>query len=248
MARFTRFEYLTSEPTKAHVFFKAVFGWETQTYVLSNGTRHTAIMCGGRTIGGYGAPVRGTPIFRYSEPYSRWLPCLQVSDGHGTVGLTMARGGSVAREMAPISDGRLAVLADPAGQNFGVWQPATDEVRGWGTEPGSFCWCELYSEQPGAAAVFFKHVAGFTEQKSQLPDGPYHILETEGVPHAGVRKPMPGVQLGWFAWVRVPDVAATVARAQQFETLVLQPPSSTDSMQKALIVDPYGATIGIAQG
>lgn len=249
MARFTWFEYLTSEPAKAQAFFRAVFGWEAQTYVMPNGTRYSVITNAGRAIGGYNAPLRGTPIFRYSEPYSRWVPCLQVGDGHAIVGTAKERGGTVAREMSTIHDGRVAVITDPGGQSFGVWQPATDEARSWGTEPGSFCWSELYTEQPGSASVFLKHLAGFTEQKSQLPDGAtYHLLESEGAPHAGARKPMPGSQLGWFAWVRVPDIAAAVARAEQFEIAVLQPPTNTGATHMALIVDPYGATLGLAQG
>jgi predicted enzyme related to lactoylglutathione lyase len=247
MPRFTWFEYLTSEPAKAQAFFKAAFGWDAQTFVLPGGARHTVIICGGRAIGSYGEPLRGTPTFRYSEPYSRWIPLLQTTDGHGMVGLANARGGTVAREMSPLHDGRRAIIADPSGQHAGIWHPANDEPRDWGTDPGSFCWVELYSEQPGATAVFFKHLAGFTEQKSQLPDGPYHMLEHEGVPHAGVRKPLPGTQLGWFPWVRVPDMAKTLATALTFEVAVIESPVP-GGMPKALIVDPYGATIGLAQG
>jgi len=249
MARFTWFEYLTSEPAKAQTFFKTVFGWDAQTYVLPGGAKYTAIVNAGRPIGSYNAPLKGTPIFRYSEPYSRWVPYLEVQDAHALIGTLKAAGGSVARELSAIHDGRMAVLTDPAGQHFGMWQPAAFDVnRTWGSEPGSFCWLELYTTQPGAAVTLLKHMAGFFEQKSQLPDGsPYVTLEADGVAHAGVRKPMQGSQLGWFAWVRVPDLATALMRALQFETQVIQPPIP-GAAPMAIIVDPYGATIGLAQG
>jgi uncharacterized protein len=248
VARFTWFEYLTSEPAKAQAFFKAVLGWDAQTFVLPGGARYTVIVCGGQAIGSYGEPLRGTPTFRYSEPYSRWIPLLETTDGHAMVGLASTRGGTVAREMSAIHDGRRAIITDPSGQHVGVWHPVSGDVHEWGTAPGSFCWCELYSEQPGAAAVFFKHIAGLTEQKSQLPDGPYHTLENDSVPHGGIRKPLPGTQLGWFPWVRVPHLAATLTQALTFEVAVIESPTPDSAMQKALIVDPYGATMGLVQG
>jgi hypothetical protein len=34
----------------------------------------------------------------------------------------------------------------------------------------------------------------------------------------------------------------------QFETVVIQPPAMGDPMNRAVLVDPYGATFGIANG
>lgn len=244
--RFVWFDYLTSEPAKAQTFFKALFGWQAQVYNLSDGSKYTMIAVDGRTIGGYGSPLPGTPIYRYSEPYSRWLPYLQVASAHEAATKAKALGGTMVREPAPVGyGGRLAIAADTNGQALGIWQP--NEVTGdpgWAGPPNTFCWCELYSPALASATTFAKQLGGFGEQKAAMGDGTYHTLERDGAPRAGARKPMPGTQPGWFPWVRVPDIAATVAKAQQLEAEIIQPPNGG---AMALIVDPWGATLGLAQ-
>jgi predicted enzyme related to lactoylglutathione lyase len=246
--RFVWFDYLTSEPGKAQAFFAALFGWQAQTYVLPEGSKYTMIASGGRNLGGYGSPLPGTPIYRYSEPYARWLPYLQVVNGHESAAKVKSLGGKMVREPSPVGyGGRLGIATDTSGLALALWQPQTvDGDPGWAGPANTFCWCELYSPATAASLTFIKKVGEFTEKKSPLPDGTYSLLERDGAPRAGVREPMPGTQPGWFAWVRVPDVAATAAKAQQLGATIVVAPSGGQNM--ALLVDPWGATLGLAQG
>jgi predicted enzyme related to lactoylglutathione lyase len=249
VSRFVWFDYLTSEPAKAQAFFATLFGWKAQPYDLTDGSKYTMIVAGDQTIGGYAPPLPGTPTYRFSEPYARWLPYLQIANGHETSIKVKTLGGRMVREPAPSGyGGKLGVATDPNGQALGLWQP--DQIPddpGWAGPPNTFCWCELYSPTVASAVTFMKQVGGFSETKSQMPDGPYHLFEKDGQPRAGARKPMAGTQPGWFAWVRVPDIAATCAKAQQQDATIVQPPSNMGTMTMALLVDPWGATLGLVQ-
>ena len=243
------FDYLTSEPAKAQAFFAALFGWQAPTYNLGDGGKYTAIATGGRALGGYGAPLPKTPIFRYSEPYSRWLPYLEIADGHASAAKVKALGGAMVRELAPVGyGGRLGIATDPNGAALALWQP--NEVKadpGWAGPANTFCWCELYSNALGSASTFAKQLGGFTETKSPMADSEYHLFALDGAPRAGARKPMPGMQPGWFAWVRVTDLAATAAKAQQLDATIVQPPADMGAIKMALLVDPWGASLGLIQ-
>jgi len=243
--RIVWFDYLTSEPPKAQAFFKALFGWSTHTVAIPTGP-YTLIVNSGQPIGGYRAPIAGTPSYRYSEPYSRWLPHLQIENGHESAVKAKNHGAKMLQEPAPFADiGKLAIAVDPNGQPFAMRQPAKVESDpGWAGPPNSFCWAELYTSNTTSSVSFYKTLGGFTETKNPLPDGgTYHLLERDGQPRAGVRTPMQGIQPGWFAWVRVPDVAATAAKAQQLDATIVMPPAHG----MALLVDPYGCALGLAQ-
>lgn len=242
--RIVSFDYQTSQPAKAQAFFRALFGWTTQTLTMSTGS-YATIMSDGRRIGGYTAPLRDTPIYRFSEPYSRWLPHFQIANGHESAAKAKNHGAKVLREPSALLDiGRLAIALDANGYGFAMLQPATVEGDpGWAGPPNSFCWAELYTLNTSSSVSFYKAIGGFTETKTPLPDGTYHLLERDGAPRAGVRLPMSGVQPGWFAWIRVPDLAATATRAQQLDATIVMPPANG----MALLVDPWGCAFGLAQ-
>lgn len=238
------FDYLTSEPPKAQKFFRALFGWTAQNMTMSTGA-YTLIMNEGVAIGGFQAPLPDTPSYRYSEPYSRWLPHFVVENGHEGSSKVKARAGKVLREPSALLDlGRFVVGVDPNGTGFGMIQPATVKPDpGWAGPPNSLCWAELYTLNTGSSVSFYKMIGGFTETKSPLPDGTYHMLERAGVPQFGVRTPMAGMQTGWFPWIRVPDLVGTATKAQQLESTIIMPPGNN----MALLVDPFGAAFGLAQ-
>jgi len=245
VGRIVWFDYLTSEPAKAQKFHSTLFGWKTQRLQMLTGEIVTAIFAGDRMIGGYAAPLQGTPVYRFSEPWSRWLPHLQIANAHETAGKVKTHSAKIVKEPTPFLDiGRFAIGTDPNGQAFGAIQPLKKtEDLGWAGGPNTFCWAELYTLSPGSSCNFYKSIAGFTETKNQLPDGTYHMLEKDGAPRAGVRTPMKGTQPGWFAWIRVPDLIVTANKALQLESTFIMPPANG----MALLVDPWGATFGLAQ-
>lgn len=246
--RIVWFDYLTSEPAKAQTLFRALFGWTSQTVTMpiTSGT-YTMIVSDGKTIGGYGAPHPGTPTIRFSEPYARWLPHFQVASGHESAAKAKNLGAKMLREPTPFGEmtSKLAVAIDPNGQSFAMWQPPkVDGDPGWAGPPNTFCWAELYTSNTSSSVSFYKTIGGYTETKNPLPDGgTYHLLERDGAPRAGVRTPMQAIQPGWFAWVRVPDLAATAAKAQQLDATIVMPPANG----MALLVDPWGCALGLAQ-
>lgn len=249
VGRFGWFDYATHDPDAAQKFFSAVFGWTTQTMALGP-QRTTLIAAGTRYIGAYTTVVPGTPIYRYSDPYAKWVPYFQVANAHDAAGRIKQTGGKMIKEPGPYGDlARWGLATTSSGQPFVVWQPMAASAAGeasWAGGPGSFCWAELYTpNSPGEPVTMMKMALGFTATKSGTPDQLYYLLERGGVAIAGVRQPTPGMPPGWFAWVRVTDCDAVVAKAQQLGAEVHLRPTDTGSGRMALITDPFGASIGV---
>jgi len=248
VGRFVWFDYATHDAPKVQQFFAGLFGWSSMQMTLG-ARKYSLITVGDRHIGGYTESIPNTPIYRYSEPYGRWLPFLQIWNCHDGASRVKTLGGKMVKEPHPFGDiARMAIATDPAAIPFVLWQPSQPQDHSWqNAGPHTFCWAELYTDNTSSAVALMKQLAGFTEQKSQLADSPYIVLEKDGQARAGIRRPMGKAQPGWFPWVKVTNADAIVAKAQQLGADILVPATDTGANRMALIADPWGASLGILQ-
>ena len=75
-----------------------------------------------------------------------------------------------AKVLAPAFDvmdaGRMAVLQDPTGAVFSVWEPKRQIGVKILNEPGALCWSELTTRDPNAAEAFYTKLFGWTAKHS----------------------------------------------------------------------------------
>ena len=241
--RFVWFEYVSQEAQKAQGFFGELFNWGTQAVPMPQGA-YTMIASGGKTIGGYLATPPGAP------PHAHWISHLQVTDAQTSAAQIKTLGGKVYKDPFKVGDfGTMAVVADPQGGMFALWQPARAEQQ---TAPvdGSFCWNELASPDPEASVAFYRAVGGFeTDQMDMGEMGAYHLLKSDGQPRAGImKKMMPEQPNAWLPYVQVASADATADRAKRLGANVVVPPTDIPNVGRfAILVDPQGAGIGVLQ-
>ena len=224
LGRFVSFDYVAPEPRKAQAFYGALFGWTSQHYA--------------------------TPLAMKDAPQqAHWLPLLQTPSAHDSAAKAKILGGTMLREpFVPDSRGKQAIALDPAGNAIALFEPArVGQDKHWTGSPGAICWAELYTTSPTAAGTFYKQLAGFTETKTVVAENmTYYLYERDGLPRAGCRRPMPDMPTGWFAWVRVPDVDATVGQAFRLGAKVTRAPMDMcTGTRMALMRDPFGAALGV---
>ncbi|MEV6400800.1 VOC family protein [Streptomyces sp. NPDC051907] len=106
-------------------FYQDVFGWETATMPLPDGSAdYTMVNPGGAGLdamfGGI-VPLATDPLEEADGPY--WLPYFAVSDCDATVARAVELGGRVRTPPTDMEGvGRSAKLSDPAGARFAVLQ------------------------------------------------------------------------------------------------------------------------------
>src|SRR3569833_3161931 len=174
--RFVWFEYSSKDLPKSQGFFGELFNWSTQSVPMEKGA-YTMIASGDATIGGYAMPtsMKGAP--------DAWcLSLLQVADAAASAKQVAKRGGKVLQEPIDIKVGIMAVVADPMGGVFALWQPTNRAPGGdYRQQPGSFCWNELYTND-GADRGVPRHL------RQLQRDGAADLLADDEVQLRGVRE------------------------------------------------------------
>jgi len=245
--RFVWFEYISSDENKAQAFYGELFHWKTKPLPLPQGS-YTMIALGDETMGGYVKTPPGAPA------HAHWLPHLQVQNAQETATKIKSLGGKVAKEPFKVGDvGTMAVVTDPLGAAFALWQPNNPPPGSgdYSGKDGGWVWNELYSDDPDRSIAFYRAIGGFEHERMQggRDAGPdrYDILNSDGKGRAGVMK-LSGVPAMWMPYIKVANADATVAQAKKLGATIKNGPESIPNVGRiAVISDPLGAVFGILQ-
>jgi uncharacterized protein len=242
-ARFTWFEYLSSDAAKAQGFFGELFNWSTKSVPMPDGAYTMIAAADGKTIGGYTAAPAGSPS-------ASWLPYLLVASAAESVAKLKTLGGSVMKPPFKVGDyATMAVVGDPHGASFALWQPTKAEDAP-APAVGHFVWNELASKDPAASVAFYTQLAGFTDKAMEMPGmGAYHVLEHGGQSRAGIMaQQMPTQPHAWLPYVQVANTDQTAEKAKRLGATIVVPPTQIPNVGRfAIFIDPLGGATGILQ-
>lgn len=251
--RFVWHDLNTHDVEAAKAFYGELFDW---SFDQSGNEPYHHIQVGERMIGGLRRKEAGEP-----GPPS-WLGYVLVDEVPAAVERVGAGGGRVYMPTTTMPDvGTFAVVADPTGGVVAPWRSArpaeNEEVQG-PPPMHAFCWDELLSTDPAAAAGFYTSVFGWeTETRDMGEMGEYTLFNRPGVPDpmrdgapafaAGLMQSPPGVPFSfWLAYVQVADTDATVERAKELGAEITVPPTDIPEVGRfACFTDPQGATLAI---
>ena len=244
MSKFVWFEYVSKDIAKAQGFFGELFNWGVKR-VPRPGGEYAMISVGERTIGGYQVTPDGAP------PEAHWLTHLEVADARATSKQIETLGGKTLKPAFAVGDfGTMAIVADPHGGYFALWQPAKAEPQAAPVD-GTFCWNELASKDPAKSVEFYSKIGGFTSNGMEMGEmGTYHVLEAGGQPRAGVMKQMmPQQPHAWLPYVQVANTDATADKATRLGATIVVPPTDIKNVGRfSVLVDPQGSALGILKG
>ena len=181
------------------------------------------------------------PVMSPDQPPS-WTTYVCSEDADKTVALVESSGGTIIAPPMAVDDlGRLAVLTDPSGAVFGIWEPGTHHGAELFAEPGAPCWFELTSQDPAAAASFYSSVFAWSVKTSEE----YVELQLDGQSVAGVTDPTQGTPPGWLPYFGVDDPAAKAREAEQLGGTVVLPLAEWPGGACSIVRDPHGAVLGL---
>lgn len=240
-------DLMTSDQDAAIAFYADLFGWQI---VKSGPDMGNYAMCmkDGQSVAGIGV----LPDDAQWPP--SWTTYISTDDTDAVVAAALASGGQV---MAPAMtvegggqvSGRMAILADPAGGVFGVWEPHEHKGSGLANEPGSFAWNELLSRDPQASRDFLTALFGYEWKPMENSPMEYFSAKVGDGEVFGVMEMLPnmpeGVPSYWNTYFAVDDADDAVARAVASGGTLLSKPTDTPFGRMAVIEDPQGASFSI---
>jgi uncharacterized protein len=251
-------------PEAAVDFYRGLFGWEFEDVMPPDSEGKYFIA---RLHGGDVAAVGSIP--EAAPPVATWNTYVWVESADDTASKVRDAGGDVLMEPFDVMDaGRMAVLTDPEGAAFFVWQ--AKELMGARVvnEPGSLNFNGLATRDVDGAKSFYGQVFGWTTlaldggaEMWTLP-GYGDYLERDNpdlrkvVAEAGgpegfedvvaninpIPDDQPDTPAHWSVTFAVDDADATAAKATELGGKVIVPPFDAPWVRMTIINDPQGAT------
>lgn len=233
----------TSDPAGTKTFYATLFGWQADDVPMEDAGGYGMFSLDGRLVAGYG------PVQQQGQPTS-WSVYFASDDLEKTVEIAEgAGGGVVAGPMDVFTSGRMAVLRDPAGAFFSLWQAGDHKGAQVQDEAGALTWVELTTDDVAGAKTFYGEVFGWGEETAEAGPMPYTEFKQGGRSVAGMMaKPadMPaGVPSYWMPYFQPADIDRTVAEAAALGATVMVPPSEIPNGMFTILSDPQGGTFGL---
>lgn len=246
--RFVWHELHTQDRLAAQKFYASLTGWQTKEIPMGPGEPYTLCQLGGKDHAG----ITKSKAPAHVPPH--WLPYLHADDVDAAAAKVAALGGKVVQPPADIPNiARFAVVMDPTGGAFALHHHHTPYPQEPERPPvGSFCWNELLTSDPEAAAKFYTELFGYTVESTDMgPMGTYRILKSGDKLRAGIMSipPQAGAHSHWFTYIAVSDVDASTRNARELGAkVVVEPKDIPDIGRFSAIDDPTGAGVGLFTG
>ena len=234
----------TPDPEEAADFYAALFGWEVRPAEQAPGYRMARL--DGRPVAGLGRTgATGRPW---------WTSYFAVLDAASCVRSAAAMGAEVIdgpREVPGL--GCTALLCDPAGAAFALWQAGGFHGAGLVDEPGALCWTELAVRDADAAAAFYQAIFGWEGRAARFAGeigGYTEFLAGDETVAGMVRMDdewPPDIPPHWMGYFAVADCDESAARVEELGGTVSIPPFDGESGRIAVADDPHGAVFSIVE-
>ena len=119
-------ELMSRDPEASERFYQDVVGLEVRAVEVDGGT-YRMLVANGRPIGGLTGRRAGSDVWPSGGPEGHWVGYFGSSDVDAAAERTATLGGTVLLGPLDIPDtGRVAVLRDPDGATFGLFDPSAN--------------------------------------------------------------------------------------------------------------------------
>jgi predicted enzyme related to lactoylglutathione lyase len=245
--RFIWHELMTTDPDAAEDFYSSIVPWKTQPSGMPS---YTLWMSGKNRAGG----LMELPAEDASGTPPHWLIYVGTSDVDATVEEAQKLGGKVLKPAADIPNvGRFAVLSDPQGAAFAVFNPApgSDDGVSPGGGLGDFTWHELATTDLDSALPFYSELFGWSKGATHDMGamGIYQIISHGGQDVGGIYKVRDAsVPPSWLSYARVADASKAASAVKAGGGRVLNGPIEVPGGSWiVMLLDPQGGPFAVVE-
>ena len=251
-----------ADPEATVGFYTELFGWEAEDVMPADApARYFMCKLRGRDVAAVGGPLlEGAPLA------PAWCTYIWVDSADDTAAKVTDAGGIVVLEPFDLLDAsRMAVVADPAGAEFGLWQPGAHKGAQLVNDPGAWAMSQLNTNNTEGAKAFYGAVLGWETDTFDMVEGEITLWRVPGCVGGepeqpvsrevvGVMAPMRGARFPadatahWSVnfWVDDADDAISV-RAVQLGGKAVVSPYDAPGFREAVLADPQGASFSVSK-
>jgi predicted enzyme related to lactoylglutathione lyase len=144
--------------------------------------------------------------------------------------------------------GRMAVIQDPQGGFFMVWEPKLHIGASIVNAPDALTWNELATADLDASADFYTELFGWKTEPVEGMAFPYRTIQNAGSSNGGMRPPQPNEPTYWLVYFGTDDIDASVAKATELGSTTLMGATDIGLGKIAVLQDPQGAVFALFAG
>jgi len=241
-------DLVTTDVAAAADFYGKVFGWTFETYGGEDDrATYTLALADGLPIGGL---VFDERAMRDNKPSARWIGLISVPDVRAAADAVTQGGGKVVVTPTALGErGETAVFQDPEGTLFGVVRSKNGDPADYVGDLNEWVWIDLWTADVDQATRFYSAVAGYQVvplEQEGLRSGA-HLVSGNYVRAGIMQKHDARVSSVWLPYLRVADAKAAADKARAAGGKVVREPVNLGRVIVAIIADPTGAPVGVAQ-
>lgn len=237
----------TTDAEGARSFYTGLFGWETED--MPAGESGTYTMCS----------LHGKPVAAFYEMDEKmrergvppmWLTYISVADVEASSGKAKDAGGQLHADPFAVGEsGRMALVQDPTGAMFALWEAREHPGAAIVNEAGTMIWNELASDDPDKAGSFYAELLGWDANGEDVGGEPYTTFKAGDKTVGGAlpKEALPeGVPSHWTVYFGVDDCDEAVDKAKELGAeLMFGPQNLGEIGRMAALKDPQGATFSV---
>lgn len=234
----------TSDVDAAVSLYSELFGWDIEKEDLPDGGVYAMARIDGKDVAAIG-PLQEDQAKMGIPPH--WNVYVTVEDAEQAAKQCEAAGGSIVVPAFDVMEvGRMAVISDPTGAIFNVWEPKTSIGAERMYELNTQGWHELLTNDVDKAVKFYSEVFGYGS--TPFGDQGYTILTRGEAQVAGVMKDpsgsMPSAWGVYFITKSVDELHEKVKAAGG--RAYMEPTDMPEVGRIAVLADPQGAAFGVS--
>jgi len=238
----------TTDQDAAKTFYGDLFSWTADDMPVGDeeGTVYSMMLRDGMPVAAI-APQQPAQTDAGVPPM--WNSYISVESADATAARAAELGATVHAPPFDVMDaGRMAVIADPQGAFFMIWEAGRHFGAALVNSPGALSWNELASPDPQASADFYAALFGW--EATPMEDMPmtYFVIKNGERSNGGITELPPGVPPHWLVYFATEDIDAGIAKVDELGGGKLSGPHDIGVAKFAVVADPQGASFALYAG
>lgn len=237
----------TTDSAAAKNFYTQLFDWNYEDHSMGPDGVYTMLKLDGKDVG---ALYELNAAMREQGIPPHWLSYVSVANADESAEKAKAEGATILQGPFDVMTvGRMAVVQDPTGAVFALWQAGDNKGAGIYNVPNSFTWNELGTNDTEKAGEFYSNVFGWSKESFSGSPIEYTMFKNGDRGAGGMYKITP--EMGplpphWLVYFAVDDCDAKTEKAKELGGSVMKPPDDIPRVGRfAILRDPQGAAFAV---
>jgi uncharacterized protein len=237
----------TTDQDAAKAFYGGLFGWEAEDMPVGDDYYYSMQRLDGKDVAAISPQQQQQ---RDAGVPPTWNSYISVENVDAVADRAKELGATVHAPPFDVLDaGRMAVIQDPQGAHFLLWQANRHIGAALVNAPGAFSWNELASPDLDASKAFYSSLFDWSVEPFEGGPQPYLTIKNGDGNNGGIRElDSPGPPPHWLVYFAIDDIDEGLAKVERLGGTKHAGPIDIGVAKIAVVADPQGAIFALYAG